>query len=131
MVERIAAPEELENLLASETRLVLLEFVSPGCAACLRLQPHVEALAREEGPGCRVVEVDVSRVADLALRYGVTRTPTFVFVKSGQEVTRYRAAAPLAGGRRRAVEPAYGAQSGTSTSVARQQYQAAIERQGR
>jgi len=64
---------------------VLIEFSSKQCPPCRAMQPVVGRLAAS---GVAVRTVDVDREPDLARRYGIRQTPTFLVVSGGKELTR-------------------------------------------
>ena len=85
--------DELEELLRSEERLVLVDFWTPSCEPCRELRPHLELLAAEGGDLCSVVAVDVQREPSAAERHAVREYPTLVFFKGGRELRRVRSGA--------------------------------------
>lgn len=64
---------------------ILLDFSSPHCGPCKAMQPTLQQLAQS---GVAVRHVDVVAEPHLAARYGIRKTPTFVVVSGGKEVTR-------------------------------------------
>ncbi len=64
---------------------VLIEFSSRQCPPCRAMQPVVARLA---AGGVAVRSVDVDNEPDLARRYGIRQTPTFLVVSGGKELTR-------------------------------------------
>lgn len=64
---------------------VLVEFASRRCSYCEAMQPLIDQLTTA---GVAVRRVDVEREADLARRYGVRETPTYVVISGGRELTR-------------------------------------------
>ncbi len=64
---------------------ILLEFSSPSCPPCQAMKPVLNQLERS---GVPIRHVDVVAESDLASRYGVRSTPTFVVLNDGKEVTR-------------------------------------------
>ena len=70
---------------ATATDAILLEFSSAHCAPCQAMKP---ILARIEQVGTPIRHVDVVSEPHLAARYGIRKTPTFVVVSGGKEVTR-------------------------------------------
>lgn len=72
-------------LWAATGDAILLEFSSSSCAPCQAMKPVVsELIAR----GVPVRQIDVGRESHLARRYGIRRTPTYVVLNGGREVTR-------------------------------------------
>ncbi|HUZ88491.1 MAG TPA: thioredoxin family protein [Candidatus Acidoferrales bacterium] len=92
MVEDVTAAE-LDDILRTEPRLVMIEFWSDGCAPCRRLRPDLERLAEQEGQPCRILAVNAGTEMAAAERYHVRSQPTLVFVKSGVELHRLHAGA--------------------------------------
>ena len=64
---------------------ILIEFSSPRCAPCQAMKP---TLAQLERLGVPIRHIDVVTEPDLASRYGIRKTPTFIVVSGGKEVTR-------------------------------------------
>ncbi|MGB7345903.1 MAG: thioredoxin family protein, partial [Pirellulaceae bacterium] len=69
----------------SASDAVLLDFSSAHCGPCRSMAPVLTQLERQ---GVPVRHVDVNEEPNLARRYGIRQTPTFVVVSSGKEVTR-------------------------------------------
>ncbi len=72
-------------LAAEATESVLVEFGSARCQPCQRMKPIIESLGRS---GVAVRTVDVDQEPDLARRYGIQQTPTFIVISGGKELTR-------------------------------------------
>lgn len=70
---------------ASGSDAVLIEFASSRCSPCQQMLPILRELSRS---GTAIRAVDVDREPELAQRYGIRQTPTFVVVSSGKELTR-------------------------------------------
>jgi thioredoxin-like negative regulator of GroEL len=60
---------------------VLVYFFSPQCPQCAMMTPMVERLARER---LDVVFVDITRIPEVARRFGVMVTPTTLAVEGGK-----------------------------------------------
>lgn len=78
---------ELDHLLKTTSR-VLVNFQSGWCEPSLEIAPYFAAAAdRHTVPGGLAfakVDVGVSRTRDIASRYGITETPTFVVFQGGK-----------------------------------------------
>ena len=88
----------------------VLEFTSEYCPACRKLEPVLEDARRQGLRAGPVVRIDVESASGgkLALHWGVTATPTLVFLDTQHaELARLVGAQPLADVRR-AIERAYG-----------------------
>jgi thiol-disulfide isomerase/thioredoxin len=64
---------------------ILINFTSARCAPCQAMKP---TLAQLEDLGVPVRHVDVAAEPEVAFRYGIRKTPTFVVMSGGKEVTR-------------------------------------------
>ena len=66
------------------TREVLF-FTMPGCSPCEQAKPRVEEMRKQ---GLKVTEVDIYEQPELARKYQIVQTPTFVILEDGIEVER-------------------------------------------
>ncbi len=73
---------EVEDL----STLVAVEFWSPTCGWCQRLEPIYQELANEYSGRIKFGKVDVSTQPQLAARYGVMGTPTIKLLCLGRPV---------------------------------------------
>ena len=73
------------NSTTSGEDAVLIEFSSSHCGPCVAMQPIIAQLERS---GVPVRHVDVMAESQLAKRFGIRSTPTFVVSVAGKEVTR-------------------------------------------
>jgi thiol-disulfide isomerase/thioredoxin len=64
---------------------ILINFSSANCTPCQAMKP---TLAQLERSGVAIRHIDVAAEPEVALRYGIRKTPTFVVVSGGKEVTR-------------------------------------------
>jgi thioredoxin-like negative regulator of GroEL len=83
---------ELEDLLRSEDRLVLVQFWTVRCEPCRELRAQLQTLAGRQSHA-RIVAVDADREQHAVTRHGVRELPTLVFFKRGQELYRLKAGA--------------------------------------
>lgn len=67
----------------------LVEFYSPDCSHCLRMQPTVEELAVDYADRALVGRVNVQTETPLVRTWNILGWPTFVVVKGGAEVDRW------------------------------------------
>ncbi len=72
---------------------ILINFTAQHCAPCQAMKP---TLAQLERSGIPVRHVDVVDEPHLASRYGIRKTPTFIVVSGGKEVTRLAGTQTLA-----------------------------------
>lgn len=89
-IGKISEAAELEEVIRTEDRGVLVEFWGTWCRPCRVLQPHLERLARDHAEEWRFVAVHVDKSPDLVEAWSVMATPTLVFLRDGEE--RHRTA---------------------------------------
>ena len=65
-------------------RPTLLEFYSENCGVCMAMQPAMDRLERDAGHRLQILRVNVKEPIgnEIADRYGVTFTPTFLLFNS-------------------------------------------------
>ena len=84
--EVTTATFEAEVLQAS--RPVLVEFTAEWCAPCKQLKPVLEELAQDWAGNVDVVEFDVDKDPQMAVRYRVLGVPTMLLFVQGQVKAR-------------------------------------------
>lgn len=87
--------KEWENRVEHSNKPVFVMFYSPSCSHCIRIQPHVEELAKDFGTEVDFITLNLVRYQYIGERYGVMATPTFMFFCGGKPVqTRVGAVFP-------------------------------------
>ncbi|OPY31949.1 MAG: thioredoxin 2 [Methanomassiliicoccales archaeon PtaU1.Bin124] len=78
--------EALFNDMMKRTdKVVVVEFWSPGCSVCQMMAPTYEQVAEEMQAEAQFVRVNTDANTQMAVRSGVTGTPTFmIFCKEGK-----------------------------------------------
>jgi len=71
--------------LGANGETVLLNFTSPHCGHCRTMEP---VLGQLEAAGMQVRPIDVEQHPQIAQRFGVQHTPTFVMLVDGRETNR-------------------------------------------
>jgi thioredoxin 1 len=67
---------------------IAVEFMSYGCGFCRTIEPIIQRVAAIIATNETVLQVNVAAEPDLASRYGIAGTPTFVMFLDGTEVGR-------------------------------------------
>ncbi|MEM1417288.1 MAG: thioredoxin domain-containing protein [Myxococcota bacterium] len=76
-----------EEVLRSDLP-VIVDFWSPGCAPCKKLEEIVFALAKDYAGRVKVAEMNIADAPKTAGRCRVSATPTVLYFKDGQPVER-------------------------------------------
>jgi len=77
---------ELDGLLkAAEDTCAAIFFTSATCPPCKFVYPAYDELASEAGDKATLIKVDVSKAYDIATRYQVRATPTFITFLKGKK----------------------------------------------
>jgi thioredoxin 1 len=85
---QITSVADFESRALHATKPVLVDFYSDSCPPCRALAPTIEKLAKQYEGRAVVCKVNVTRLPQLATRYGIEGIPTVVFLKDGREVRR-------------------------------------------
>merc|ERR1712141_33958 len=81
----IETKDELDGLLKSESKLVVVDFYADWCGPCKMIGPKVEVLAAKY-ENVVFVKVNVDENAEASEFYNISAMPTFKFFKNGKEV---------------------------------------------
>ncbi len=73
---------------------VLLEFWSPSCGHCLRMNPVLEDVASRLKGRLTVAKMDVSSNTRTPIDYGIMGTPAFFVIKGGKIAEKFVGAMP-------------------------------------
>ena len=84
-VKEIGAEQFEQEVLASGSPVVL-DFFSTECPPCEALAPKFEAVAEQLAGRVRFLKIFRQGSRDLALKLGVTGSPTLLFFAGGREV---------------------------------------------
>ena len=72
-----------DEVLASPVP-VIVDFWAPWCKPCDAVEPHLVAIAEEQGERVRLVKMDVDANLAVPARYGVLALPTVVLFSAGE-----------------------------------------------
>ncbi len=61
---------------------VIVDFYAPWCGDCVRIKPILEDLAKDY----KVHKVNIDEQENLTSTFEISRIPTLIFLKDGQEV---------------------------------------------
>lgn len=63
---------------------VVIDVYADWCGPCQQMMPIFVELEKEHGTKYKFVKLNVDEARDLAVQFGVTSIPTFVFIKDGE-----------------------------------------------
>ncbi len=89
MAVRVSAENFDAKVLQSELP-VIVEFYSDSCIPCKQLSPILGGIEDDYEDKVNVYKVNVNFDAELAEKYVVMASPTILFFKGGEEVSRIR-----------------------------------------
>lgn len=78
--------DNFEKEVKEAQKPVIIDVYASWCGPCQQMMPIFEELDKEHGDKYKFVKLNVDESRDLAVQYGVTSIPTFVFIKNGQVV---------------------------------------------
>lgn len=94
-VRHVTNLADLESLLASAQKsCAVVFFTSAGCQPCRMLYPLYDELAAEAGDKGTLIKVDISVARDVASKYEIRATPTFITFLHGEQERRWTGSQP-------------------------------------
>jgi thioredoxin 1 len=78
--------DNFEKEIAQSKLPVILDVYATWCGPCLQMAPIFDELEKEYGNKYKFVKLNVDEVREIAINYGVTAIPTFVFIKDNKVV---------------------------------------------
>lgn len=79
-VNNVGFKNEIENYNGT----VLIDFFSPKCAPCRRMEPVIKSVALDAGESVKVCRVNVETEGELVKKFGIMSIPTLVVMKNGE-----------------------------------------------
>lgn len=77
-----------KDFLGSSKWLVVVKFWDPWCGICSEMAPIFEDLAMRHGGNARFASLNMKENKRTADEYQVYITPSFIFFKGGEEISR-------------------------------------------
>ena len=80
-----------ENFKAEVTEAslpVIIKAHASWCGPCIQMTPIFEELEKEYKDKANFIVLNVDQARDIAINYGVTSIPTFIFIKNGEIVNK-------------------------------------------
>ncbi|KKP35976.1 MAG: lpbca thioredoxin [candidate division TM6 bacterium GW2011_GWF2_32_72] len=80
--------ENFNSEIKSHSGPIILDIYASWCGPCQMMTPIFEELEQEFLGKCKFAKLNVDEARELAIEYGVTSIPTFVFIKNGNVVKK-------------------------------------------
>jgi thiol-disulfide isomerase/thioredoxin len=84
-----------DDLVLGGNGPIVVEFMTYGCAHCRVIEPVLERVAGMVAATEKIYRLNVAVEQDLADRYEIRSTPTFVMFQGGTEVGRVEGPKPV------------------------------------
>lgn len=78
--------ENFKKDIEQSSKPVVIDVYATWCGPCKHMAPTFEALAEHYKDSYTFASLNVDEARDLAVEYGVSSVPTFLFFKSGKLV---------------------------------------------
>lgn len=85
---------DFRKVVLSAPGVVLLEFWSPTCGHCLRLNSVLDQIASEKAGILKVVKVNIQNDQHLAYQFGIRGVPTMILYRGGKKLNEFSGALP-------------------------------------
>jgi thioredoxin len=83
-----------DELLASTSQPILVDFWAEWCGPCHAVAPTIEQIARDYKGRALVIKVNVDNKPQLAARFSVQSIPTLMILQNGQPIWRQAGVQP-------------------------------------
>jgi thioredoxin 1 len=77
------AQAEFDNVVEN-SRVVLVDFFTPSCVLCKKIEPMLAAVSEKFGEHVAFVKVNAEKNLEVASKYDVRGVPTVVLVQDGK-----------------------------------------------
>jgi thioredoxin-like negative regulator of GroEL len=84
-IREISGSDDLDDLIRSANRGVVVEFWGTWCRPCRVLRPHLQRLAGDHAGEWRFAAVHADKHPDLVKEWSVMATPTLIYLRQGKE----------------------------------------------
>jgi thioredoxin 1 len=76
--------DNFEKEVEQSSKPVVIDVSATWCGPCQQMKPIFEQTAQAMGESYKFAELNVDDARDIAIKYGVTSVPTFIFIKDGE-----------------------------------------------
>lgn len=79
-------PDNFAKEIEQASTPAIIDVYATWCGPCQQMAPVFEELSKEYGDTYKFAKVNVDESREIAIKYGVTSIPTFVFIKDKKMV---------------------------------------------
>lgn len=76
--------DNFDNEIVNSKLPVILDVYATWCGPCLQMAPIFHELEKELGQKYTFAQLNVDETREIAINYGVTSIPTFIFIKNNE-----------------------------------------------
>lgn len=76
--------ENVQQEVVTSKLPVIIDVHATWCGPCQLMAPIFEELAQELGSSYKFLALNVDEARELAIQYGVSSVPTFIFIKNNE-----------------------------------------------
>ncbi len=84
----IITSENFEKEVMQSTLPVVIDVFATWCGPCQQVAPIFDALAKELSDTYKFCKINIDEERDIAIKYGVSSIPTFIFIKNGEVIEK-------------------------------------------
>merc|ERR1712172_403861 len=81
-VTYVDSAEEFNKIVATEKKVIVVDYYADWCVPCKRMRPVFERLSNEFEEKCQFIGIDIEKFHDLAQALEIRSIPTFDFIKN-------------------------------------------------
>lgn len=78
--------DNFEQEILKSSKPVVIDAYATWCGPCKLMEPAFEELERAHGEKYLFAKLNVDEARDIAIQFGITSVPTFLFLKQGKLV---------------------------------------------
>jgi thioredoxin 1 len=76
--------DNFEQEITKSTKPIVLDVFATWCGPCQYMMPIFDELEKEYGSTYKFAKLNVDESREIAIQYGVTSIPTFIFIKNNE-----------------------------------------------